>query len=513
VEQTVKQIGYPRWNKMMNVKKSSAQGKGASTDSVNLYYIPFVRDQENFVNASMIIKTTAEDTTFGYLCDWQYKNFGFDSTSTNWTARNVFHIFALLDKSVFARTRFKILDSNLISSQVATHIHDMGLTFSTTDVFYTLDTNSTSRANRSSFWLLTTECNSFIVCVPGHYGKSFVLSACPPGQIPLIETICTDVWVYIPSSGDGGNNSGTGNPSGTGGSGGGGTPPNCNGGLNKGQGFDHCTPGWEPEYIGDEINYSPNIFDTIGISYALKSTYPCFANFLKDTLPNTNGFTQRILYNLFGVSSRIHLTYDIDFRLTKDSADALTDPAQISYDPAVNPRVYKFSTTIRLNPWLLDSAAYEYNVATAIHEGIHAFIDQMFTQIYITDPATITTYFSLFLYYYTQNQNYTNPTLQHYEIASKYLDSVTNVVRHYYRGAAPNEQWKDSVSRALAWGGLSATNVWLALPSNEKCRIASINLAARDISSQGGIINIPGITCGLFPNSRFDSLKLSLPCY
>jgi len=49
--------------------------------------------------------------------------------------------------------------------------------------------------------------------------------------------------------------------------------------------------------------------------------------------------------------------------------------------------------------------------------------------------------------------------------------------------------------------------------NSKKCRIASINLAARDISSKGGIINIPGINCGIFPNSRFDSLKLSLPCY
>ena len=44
VEKTVSLIGFPRWDKAIkNGNKSSRQGRGAS-DTVNITYIPFVRD-------------------------------------------------------------------------------------------------------------------------------------------------------------------------------------------------------------------------------------------------------------------------------------------------------------------------------------------------------------------------------------------------------------------------------------------------------------------------------------
>ncbi|HRA12502.1 MAG: hypothetical protein KAY50_04870 [Chitinophagaceae bacterium] len=73
VEKTVSKIGYPVWNKAITIPKlGTTQGRGNSGDSATLTYIPFVRETENFVNASMIIEATTIDTSFEYLCDWQY---------------------------------------------------------------------------------------------------------------------------------------------------------------------------------------------------------------------------------------------------------------------------------------------------------------------------------------------------------------------------------------------------------------------------------------------------------
>lgn len=96
-------------------------------------------------------------------------------------------------------------------------------------------------------------------------------------------------------------------------------------------------------------------------------------------------------------------------------------------------------------------------------------------------------------------------------MASSFIDSLGDVIKHYYRGNA-TETWKDSISKAIAWGGLGMTNVWNNKSALEKCRIASINLAARDTSLRGVTPIISGGSCGYFPNARFDSLKLTPSC-
>jgi len=72
VEKAVKQIGYPRWNKIISPSASRRAGKAISDSSGITYYIPFVRDSQNYVNASIAIRANPDDTTFSYLCDWQY---------------------------------------------------------------------------------------------------------------------------------------------------------------------------------------------------------------------------------------------------------------------------------------------------------------------------------------------------------------------------------------------------------------------------------------------------------
>ena len=82
IQQTVRQIEFPRWNKLIkrtvdksNVNEISSNSlenriiSKSSESNSNIYYIPFVRDSQNHVNASMIIETTLTDTTITYLCD------------------------------------------------------------------------------------------------------------------------------------------------------------------------------------------------------------------------------------------------------------------------------------------------------------------------------------------------------------------------------------------------------------------------------------------------------------
>lgn len=67
VEKTVAQIGYPRWDKIMST--TSNRRIKTESDTVNIFYVPFVRDSQNYVNASMLISASPNDTSFRYLCD------------------------------------------------------------------------------------------------------------------------------------------------------------------------------------------------------------------------------------------------------------------------------------------------------------------------------------------------------------------------------------------------------------------------------------------------------------
>lgn len=117
VEKTVAQIGYPRWDKMIAIKtKSNGSGKGASDSTVTTYYIPFVRNSQQYVNASMIINTTASDTSFGYRCDWEYAQRQNSLNSVSDSAEYHAIFFMVLDKAVFGYTEFDITDTSILNT-------------------------------------------------------------------------------------------------------------------------------------------------------------------------------------------------------------------------------------------------------------------------------------------------------------------------------------------------------------------------------------------------------------
>lgn len=122
IEKTAAQIGYPRWDKIVKKPLNTARtgnittltvGGSAAENNIDVYYVPFVRDSQNYVNASMVIKITPTDTSFSYLCDWQCSQLQNNTNALNDQAENFAVFFMRLDNLVFGHTKFKINDKNI----------------------------------------------------------------------------------------------------------------------------------------------------------------------------------------------------------------------------------------------------------------------------------------------------------------------------------------------------------------------------------------------------------------
>ena len=122
VEKTVDQIGYPRWDKIVKRSKTTATAAGISVMSADgntsantsdVYYIPFARDSQNYVNASMVIKASPTDTSINYLCDWQYSSKVHGSANVDTTAESYALFFMRLDNHTFGHTLYDLTDLSL----------------------------------------------------------------------------------------------------------------------------------------------------------------------------------------------------------------------------------------------------------------------------------------------------------------------------------------------------------------------------------------------------------------
>lgn len=302
----IERVGYPRWDKSLIVH-GSAQGRGAS-DSATITYIPFVRDSQNYVNASLLVRTSPTDTALQWLCDWQYANYGFDSTSSGGSAHEVFLIFATMDRNVFGRDKFWIKDSGLLNPSVSAAIAASGKSFDETKVIYTLTPVQTS--GRGSLWAEVTICYEIGACIQSNTARSVTSSGCPSGSIWFSWTQCASFWSYIDegggsgggTGGSGGNTGGTGG-GGSGSSGGGNTPPPC-GGTARAQRAEFvqgCGPGWwEPP--PDEYPQQPNedsliavhLKNLILIGQSQRNIDSLF------NIAQQDGYERTFTYNLYG---------------------------------------------------------------------------------------------------------------------------------------------------------------------------------------------------------------------
>lgn len=253
VETTIRRVGYPRWDKTIVRTKPGALGRGATDSSETVYYIPFVRDSQNYVNASMVLRTSAGDTTLSYKCDWQYSGIQNGHHSVSDSAEYYAIFFMALDKNVFGHTRFAITDTNLFRQN------------NHKPLFIELDSaaNSTGTSKRSSFTRVCENVTIYIIdCTyPGHPNCTPVCDGCWECTSFITYQYCWEEYLGEGGAGGGGSSGGTGG----GGTGGGGfVPPDC-GGMPAARGtvVQGCEPGWYPP---DDVNNIPYVLENLAVN-------------------------------------------------------------------------------------------------------------------------------------------------------------------------------------------------------------------------------------------------------
>lgn len=239
VEKTVSKIGYPRWDKTLSLSNPlTAQVGREPGDSVQVFYVPFVRDSQNFVNASMLLKTTPTDTSFYFKCDWQYRFKEYGSPYVDSTAEKHALLFMLLDKATFGYNEFKLIDSNLFR-QNNSPVNESRKLVLLTDSTYNSTVNS---LYYHEICFDSYICGTIEYCAE-HGGCDYL--NCPTGQCRLLSSVCEGWW----DDGGGGDDGTPGSPvGGAGGApGGGSTPPDC-GTIPTARVVDPCDegPGWTP---------------------------------------------------------------------------------------------------------------------------------------------------------------------------------------------------------------------------------------------------------------------------
>lgn len=249
VEKVVNQLGFPFWDKA-KIFSNPAPARNTTLDSSNIIYVPFARDSQNFINAALIIKTTGTDTTFKYLCDWQYQEHQFSELQdTSITAREVFNFFATFDRDVFGRTMFRLTDKRLYSHADSMEIISRGIDFDSSYVYVRFINNGRMSSGRNNLYEMHEICNDFESCIPLQllgFRSNRTTEECPSGYL-LQYTICTQYWVEVPGGG-GGSGSGSGSGSGN-------NPPGCGGVLARTSLQEGCSSGWTG--VGGSTGGSP----------------------------------------------------------------------------------------------------------------------------------------------------------------------------------------------------------------------------------------------------------------
>lgn len=421
-------VGFPYWDKSLvfsNVKSKSSQVSLADNSAI-VVYVPFVRDSQNYVNAIGIVKMTATDTVYRIVCDWQYKNYGFDSTNTGWDAKDVFTALVLMDKTVFGFTKYLVTDGRIWGE---TQDDSISVTYLSQEI--------TNGVQQFSGLMLLTYINVDInVCPPP---KAFFSSgnntSNTSGDGCHIETISIPVYIWVdddeggggtPSGGGGGGGTtggGSGGGSGgTGGSnnpGGGWVPPNCNSG---GAAFtslaDPCSGGWVPDNNGGVPNTHPSFsisdFNTDSISN------PCLKEILNTIgLAGHQVFLLQLYQEFFGSGNdNFSILYKEDTTLIGNSGNPIAGRTKVDTLPNG-----AFKWTISLNPKNLQNATKELKAAVIFHELVHAFIS-------IRYP------------------NLNTESSQHQFMFSNWVQSIGRAIKDIYPGLP------DSDYVALALGGL-----------------------------------------------------------
>ncbi len=290
IEKTATQIGYPRWDKVIakSKNKATANQKESLDSSFQTFYIPFVRDSQNYVNASMIIQTSPSDSSFTYRCDWEYAQMQNNITILSDSAEYFAIFFMALDNAVFGYKNFKIVDTNLFRQGNQQPLY--------------IKLDSSTAGGRNNIYELYEFCQDVIVFYTNctYQGTEECTPTCDQCwrcTESFAYTYCWEEYIETGSGGSGGS-AGSG---GSGGSGGGSSPPNCNevpipiSGRNDVLAPCGGVGGWIPIPIEDEPQTISILSSTLGLN-----------TFQVDWLHNHQLFREELLEFLLNAQSSIN---------------------------------------------------------------------------------------------------------------------------------------------------------------------------------------------------------------
>jgi hypothetical protein len=490
IEELVTRVGYPRWDKTLIASKNGINARSSEIgDSSSIVYISFSKPDDNNTAAILAVGLNylPNDTLYHMLYPNQYKQYTFDTSNTkDWNARTVFHLFTEFDYQIFGNTIIKITDGRIL-----------GGAFDDT-VMITRDLNNGNTAQRTEDFVLITVCTAY-----GSSALARLNSNNRSNSFARYFPICSSFWVDDPSnpgplslpSGDG-----------TGGSANGGagystqtdghweTIPPCPeegervAGRTNSQSLLCSFIGWQYIWVPNQGSFNPYIYDTIGISQALETVFPCLYAFLNDSLPNANLLAQLAGGNVFKDSVYMHLTFDTSTTLISGGqAAADTGPGNVTVE---SDGTTHFRAVIKFNGYYLRHASKEDMITTIVHESMHAVFALRWGQyqkwLQFGPPNDIDSNW-IKAHYPSQWYALTNQTrplseLQEHEImAADYMELFKNTVQQFWNPAAP-QAIRDSTIKALCWGGLLQTTVWKNLPNHgiDTCYYRGIQVASEN---------------------------------
>ena len=472
VATTVSRIGYPRWDKMIAISQNrNALNRNESGDSVTFSYVPYVNDSQNYVNAAMIIASSATDTSFGYICDWQYK----DSSATGVSSRKTALFLMQLDKAVFGERIYQITDKSLFGDSVGF-----------VKIESNFDTLTTTYGRITTYTPLTlTLC--WIQFVPPHDGQ---VVGCWPNDPDctgwIEELVCADFSEPFGegiggepggggSGGSGGSGGGGGSTGGGGGShgGGGGTgsgaPPSCT----PTQANNNCGSGWVVLPILETsplLNQQLKAWDdSIIIDYTVR---PCIDSIINKIRDVDSGTIAKLIMNLSG--NLPGFNWEIREQDTaygdNSTANAITAYENIPFMHSVS---YLIKSNIR-------NATNISMARTIIHESVHAFLYAYFYNASDISSATRDSilglsYDKILKEFVKHKYNVNDQSYIHNLIVEGFHNDIKDILKQLCPifNINLNQYDLEEYCSDMAWGGLFQTDLFKSLSLTEKIRITN----------------------------------------
>lgn len=362
-EQTIKQVGYPVWDKALIVPGRKIAGRGTNTNDT-LIIIPFVRDSQQYVNSSLTISLSDADTTANWFCDWQYTSKPYAATSVSHNSAEQFALFMMMmDDQVFGHKDFVLTDTLLFRN-----LSQFSYAGSEKRIHLEIDSSSTG-GRGTNLHGTPPEYNwtMWYYYILDVYGISGFYSGIPNPYDP----------------GQGGGSGGAAVP----------PPPTCGSGIPSQRGavvqIQACEAGWVPP-SGQTLFIPFFATDTIINNF----TNPCIIA-AKNKLPNINlNIFARSLY--FAAISQTY-NWKIIFEENRNLVDNANNP-QPAESFAVTPNK---EWHVVLNPLFWEQgtqpdATQEIAGLNILHEIVHGFIRVYKEHYNLTVLNTFTTHEVMF---------------------------------------------------------------------------------------------------------------------